>query len=120
MDNNLTVSVIREELKKRKMTYKELSDLSGVPLDTLNNFFRGKTRNPRIDTMQAIERALGIRPKLEWTEEDRAAGMADGVQITVNAEMFEWNELGERIIAVKGEEFFKTLKKMLEASMENN
>lgn len=53
-----------ELYKKRKkelhLTFEQLSDISGVPLQTLHNFFRGHTANPRIDTMQAIERALGL------------------------------------------------------------
>lgn len=53
-----------ELYKKRKkelnMTFEQLSEISGVPLQTLHNFFRGHTTHPRIDTMQAIERALGI------------------------------------------------------------
>ena len=34
--------------------------MSGIPLNTLKNIFRGKTEHPRIDTIQSIERALGI------------------------------------------------------------
>ena len=53
-----------ETYKKRKkelcMTFEELSNLSGVPIQTLHNVFRGHTVTPRIDTVQAIERALGI------------------------------------------------------------
>ena len=51
---------IKNYLKANKITYQELSDRSGISLNTLKNIFSGKTPNPRIDTMQAIERALGI------------------------------------------------------------
>jgi transcriptional regulator with XRE-family HTH domain len=65
-----------EELKARKrelnMTYEELAQLSGIPLRTCENIFHGVTKNPRIDTMQAIERALGFgEPKAEISEEER-------------------------------------------------
>lgn len=47
-------------LKKIGMTYEQLSKKSGIPLNTLKNIFSGKTAHPRIDTIQAIERALGL------------------------------------------------------------
>lgn len=53
-----------EKLKKRKkelkLTFDELSMRSGIPKRTLENIFHGITPTPRIDTMQAIERALGL------------------------------------------------------------
>lgn len=114
MDNNSSVSVIREELKKRKMTYKELSRISGVPLDTLNNFFRGKTKNPRIDTMQAIERALGIRGEtLEWTDEEKALGVQEKPMFYLSQEEIEWLEIIIEIKRNRGEEFSKTLKMLM-------
>ena len=51
---------IKKYMKDNKITYEMLSVKSEIPLNTLKNIFRGKTLNPRIDTMQAIERALGI------------------------------------------------------------
>ena len=53
-----------DELKQRKkalgITYDALATRSNVPLRTLENIFNGITKHPRIDTMQAIERALGL------------------------------------------------------------
>ncbi len=56
----MEIKEIKKELKKRKISYENLSSLSGVPLNTLKNIFSERTPHPRIDTMQAIERALGI------------------------------------------------------------
>lgn len=60
-----------ETMKKRRreinMTYEELSQKSGIPLRTLENIFHGITKNPRIDTMQAIETALGLTATQEQT-----------------------------------------------------
>ena len=56
MDLNLIKAVMRE----RKMTQKDLSDITGVPLQTIKCIFIGRTPNPRIDTVQAIEKALGL------------------------------------------------------------
>lgn len=46
--------------KELKMTFDELSRRSGLPKRTLENILQGKTPTPRIDTVQAIERALDI------------------------------------------------------------
>ena len=47
-----------KKLKKTlKITNEEISARSGIPKRTIEDIFRGKTKNPRIDTMQAIERA---------------------------------------------------------------
>lgn len=56
----MEIKEIKKELKKRKISYENLSSLSGVPLNTLKNIFSERTPHPRIDTMQAIEKALGL------------------------------------------------------------
>ena len=60
-----TIEEIKAYMKQNNITYQQLSDDSGIPLNTLKNIFRLKTRNPRIDTMRAIERALGLTAELE-------------------------------------------------------
>lgn len=60
----MTIEEIKKTMKSRKITYEKLSQTSHIPLNTLKNIFCGKTQNPRIDTMQAIEKALGINNEL--------------------------------------------------------
>ena len=71
----MTIQEIKQYLKNNKITYQDLSERSGIALNTLKNIFRGKTENPRIDTMQAIERALGLEneksPPDELSEGER-------------------------------------------------
>ena len=55
------------------MTLQEISDLAGIPKRTVDDIFSGHTKNPRIDTIQAIERALGIGSG--FTAEEIAAGI---------------------------------------------
>lgn len=47
------------EMKKRKQekgyTYAQISELSGVPLGTVQKIFSGETISPRYDTLQALE-----------------------------------------------------------------
>ena len=48
-----------KELKKlkraAKMTNIDISDLSGIPVSTVNKIFSGATENPRYATLLAIE-----------------------------------------------------------------
>jgi transcriptional regulator with XRE-family HTH domain len=56
----MDIQQIKNIMKSQGITYEELSSMSNIPLNTLKNIFRGKTQNPRIDTMKAIEKALGL------------------------------------------------------------
>jgi transcriptional regulator with XRE-family HTH domain len=56
---------IKNLMKNQGITYEDLSVMSNIPLNTLKNIFRGKTQNPRIDTVQAIEKALGLDKEVE-------------------------------------------------------
>lgn len=51
-----------EEMKKRKKelgyTNEQISELSGVPLGTVQKIFAGVTQSPRYDTLQALHRIL--------------------------------------------------------------
>lgn len=56
----MEITEIKQLMKRRKITQLELSNITGVPIQTLRYIFTGRTAHPRIDTMQAIERALGL------------------------------------------------------------
>lgn len=51
---------IIDEIRKRRIPYKELSAMSGVPVPTIQCIMTGRTQNPRTDTLSALERALGL------------------------------------------------------------
>lgn len=59
----MDILTLKQRKKELKITNDELSEKSGIPKRTIEDIFRGATKNPRIDTMQAIERALGINEK---------------------------------------------------------
>jgi transcriptional regulator with XRE-family HTH domain len=52
--------------KERKLTLKDISDLSNIPKRTVDDIFSGKTTNPRSDTVDAIEKALGISNEQDY------------------------------------------------------
>ena len=70
----MDIEYLKKVKKDKKMTLQEISDSSGIPKRTVDGIFSGKTKNPRIDTMQAIERALGIEEEKtapEYTEAEK-------------------------------------------------
>lgn len=56
----MTIQEIKQFLKNNKITYESLSEMSGVSIGTLKSIFSGRTPTPRIDTLEAIEKALGL------------------------------------------------------------
>lgn len=75
-----------ERLKKRKreigVTFDELAEKTGLSRRAICALFSGKTENPRIDTVQAIESALGLTPT--FTEEERALGLSENHLIAMS------------------------------------
>ena len=53
-----------EKLKTRKkelhLTYDDLAEMTGYSRRAIVNIFKGDTPRPRVDTLEAIEKALGI------------------------------------------------------------
>lgn len=57
----------KQTKKEKRLTLQDISDLSGIPKRTVDAIFVGKTPNPRIDTVEAIEKALGINQEPKVT-----------------------------------------------------
>ncbi len=60
-----TIDEIKKYMKANKITQVELAERANIPLQTIRHIFCGHVQNPRIDTMQAIENALGLNKKAE-------------------------------------------------------
>lgn len=50
----------RKTKQSKNLTYEDIAALSAIPKKTVTNIFCGYVKTPRIDTVQAIEKALGI------------------------------------------------------------
>lgn len=57
------IEQLKQIAKEKGITYDELVKRTGISISTIKDIFRGKTTAPRIDTIQAIEKALGIDDK---------------------------------------------------------
>lgn len=51
---------IAEYKKKLGITTDELSRRSGVPLGTLNKILSGATKDPKLETLKAVAKVLGL------------------------------------------------------------
>lgn len=51
---------ISEYKKKLNLTTEELSEKSGVPVGTLNKILSGATKDPKLETLKAIAKVLGL------------------------------------------------------------
>ncbi len=47
--------------KEKKMTYEQIAQESSISISTIKDIFRGKTESPRLSTIRAIEKVLGIK-----------------------------------------------------------
>ena len=115
---NSKIQYYKDYLKQKNITYEKLSEMSGIPLNTLKNIFRGKTEHPRIDTIQAIERALGLAPT--FTDEERALGLSDNHLIALSDEDRELINLFAEAEEKLGKAYVRGVKQMVRIAIDTN
>ncbi len=54
----MNIEEMRQIKKNKHFSYRKLSELSGVPVGTMQKIFRGETESPRYETLEALEKAL--------------------------------------------------------------
>ncbi len=115
----MEIQATKAYLKANKMTYEQLSEKSGIPLNTIKNILSGRTPNPRIDTIQAIERALDLNPSsIEWTDEEKAAGVVPNYREKLSADETEVIDMYRAIKSEKGEKATHAIKMMMQAFLD--
>lgn len=82
----MNLNLWKTRKKELKLTFKRLAQISGIPKRTIEDIFSEHTKNPRIDTIQAIEKALEIS---SLSSEEINAGAVDSVSIDLSAEELE-------------------------------
>lgn len=63
----MDIFTLKEKKKESGMTSREIADLSGIPVSTVNKIFSGVTKNPRYSTLLAIEEVLATKKKIPFT-----------------------------------------------------
>lgn len=100
----MTIEEIKAFMKAKGTTYTMLSQKSGIPLTTLKYIFSGKTENPRIDTMNAIETALGIKKTSIFTEGDTKNGfVGNTIIVEITSDEEEILDASREVIRLLGE-----------------
>lgn len=102
--------------KQKKITLDDLAKQTAISISTIKDIFRGKTENPRIDTVQAIERALGI--SMEQPAE-KVNSNAEDRPVALSQEDKEILEIFSEIKRIKGEAYCKILIIILRGIIEN-
>ena len=116
----MEIDQIKQYLQARNITYEELSKISNVPIGTLKSIFSGRTPTPRIDTMQRIEKALGLSSQpLQWSAADQASGVTDNAQMTVTSAEMELVEIYRDIGRTQGEKAQRLVIKFAEMIFNN-
>jgi transcriptional regulator with XRE-family HTH domain len=124
----MNIERLKKAKKQNKMTFEELSLKSGVPLSTIYDIFRGVTTAPRVDTLEQLEKALGLKDGSEemnidiekWkrAKQDKNLSYDDLVKITglsrstitnifcgyVDLPRFETVRIIEKALGLSGEE----------------
>ena len=59
----MDIDLLRKRKKELKLTSREISDLSGIPLGTVQKVFSGATRSPRNDTLEALAKVLLVKER---------------------------------------------------------
>ncbi len=57
----MDIARIKKQLKEKKITYEKLAEITGLSLGTIKSIMSGKTANPRIETVNAINEAIGLQ-----------------------------------------------------------
>ena len=60
----MTIEEMKQKKAERGYSYSMMSELSGVPLGTIQKIFSGETAHPRYDTLMALEKLFQDPPGL--------------------------------------------------------
>lgn len=88
----MDITLYKKVLKERNMTYVDLSEKTGLSVGCIKRIMAGIAKYPRIDTIETIERALGIDSKERlWSDRKKVGITAD------EEEMLDvFREIGEK------------------------
>lgn len=115
----MEIQAIKQYMKNNKITYNELAQRTGLSKSCITKIFAGYAKYPRIDTMQAIERALDLNPSsIEWTSEEKAAGVVPEYREKLSADEMEIIDMYRAVKSEKGEKATHAIKVMMQAFLD--
>jgi transcriptional regulator with XRE-family HTH domain len=111
MEIKMDIELWRKIKKEKKLTYDDIAKMAKLPITTVKYIFLGYSTTPRIDTVQAIEKALGIEDT--WTEEEAQNGTSYKIKKSITTDELDMLNLYERLKTEYGEDFAETTKAWL-------
>lgn len=112
----MEVEKLNEERKRQGISVAELAKKANLPQGTVEKVLFGIVKHPRIDTMEAIERALGLS---EWSADEKAEGVGEHA-VNLSADEWEWLELRSEVLEVGGQEMLATIIELLRTMIKTN
>lgn len=99
MDLNLW----KQKKKELGLNYEKIAELAGISKRSVEDIFRGYTTTPRIDTVEAIERALGLNEKSPSAERKGKwinvyGHIAAGIPIEAIEDIVDQEEISEEML----------------------
>ena len=88
-------AIISEKRKQAGLTIDELAAKSGVPKGTLNKIINGYTRDPQIETVKSIARALNCTLE-DFDDSPRARTLSQEEYLLI--QQYRFNRTGNRPI----------------------
>lgn len=111
----MEIAAIKQYMKHKKITYDELSRRTGLSKSCITKIFAGYAKYPRIDTMQAIEDALGLnQAKLQVTDTDKAAGIEPKHREILSPDEMDLLDVYRALKDEKGEKTAHAIKTMMQ------
>lgn len=108
----MQISEIKEYMKRNKITYEELANKTGLSKSTITKIFAGFSKYPRVDTMEAIERALGLSDDI--TAEDIANGWVSTKKVSLTPEEDDWLTKRSEILRLYGQDGLQVVTAMID------
>ena len=109
----MEVSQLNEKRKQAGLSIDELSKRANLPKSTVEKVLFGVVKYPRIDTMQAIKRALELNTPTTWTEEEKALGVAPNNLEKLSPDEMELLDAYRAIKDEKGEKAAKAIRTLV-------
>lgn len=112
----LNIERLKRAKKEKGLSYDELAQLTGLSRSTITNIFCGYIDLPRHETVQAIERALGLAPM--FTDEERALGLSDNHPIALSDDDRELINLFAEAEEKLGKAYVRGVKQMVRLAID--
>ena len=111
----MDINIYKKILKEKGMTYEDLAKKTGLSLGCIKRIMAGIARYPRIDTIEAIENALGISSDI--TPEEYASGMRETKKMSITPIEEDMLDVFRKIGEKDGEEMQRLLISMAEGML---